>query len=112
VGTPSSPGAPRPTFSPDGLWWWDGAEWKPAISPDGRWRWNGTGWQPAQPAQPYAQPRRGGGAATAVIITIAAFGGVLVLVALVTIAILFTMGNQIANVFSNVVAALGSSPSP
>ena len=46
------------------------------------------------------------------IITIPAFGGVLVLVALVTIAILFTMGNQIANVFSNVAAALGSSPSP
>jgi Flp pilus assembly pilin Flp len=109
VGTPSSPGAARPTFSPDGLWWWDGAEWKPAISPDGRWRWNGTSWVAAQA---YAQPRRRGGATTAVIITIAAFGGVLVLVALVTIAVLFTMGNQIANVFSNVVAALGSSPSP
>jgi Flp pilus assembly pilin Flp len=112
VGTPSSPGTPRPTFSPDGLWWWDGSEWKPAISPDGRWRWNGTGWLPAQPAQAYAQPRRGGGVSTAVIITIAAFGGVLVLVALVTIAVLYTMGGQIANVFSNVAAALGSSPSP
>jgi len=47
-----------------------------------------------------------------VIITIAAFGGVLVLVALVAFAVLFTMGSQIANVFSNVAAALGSSPSP
>ncbi len=82
------------------------------MSPDGRWRWNGTGWLPASPAQAYARPRRGGGAATAVIITIAAFGGVLVLVALFTIAVLYTMGNQIANVFSNVAAALGSSPSP
>src|SRR5689334_20644895 len=102
MGTPSPPGAPRPTFSPDGLWWWDGAEWKPAISPDGRWRWNGASWVAAQAAQ---APRRGG-ATTAVIITIAAFGGVLVLVALVTIVVLLTMGNQIANVFSNVVAAL------
>jgi len=65
----------------------------------------------AQSGQPYAQPRRGG-ATTAVIITIAAFGGVLVLVALVAFAVLFTMGSQIANVFSNVAAALGSSPSP
>src|SRR5207237_388743 len=32
---------PPPRFSPDGVWWWDGKEWKPAISPDRRWRWNG-----------------------------------------------------------------------
>ncbi|HEX6348402.1 MAG TPA: DUF4328 domain-containing protein [Candidatus Dormibacteraeota bacterium] len=34
-------------FSPDGLWYWDGAQWRQAISPDGHWRWNGTAWQPA-----------------------------------------------------------------
>lgn len=109
MGTPSPPGAPRPTFSPDGLWWWDGKEWKPAVSPDGHWRWDGTSWQPAQPGA----PRRGGGGATAaVIITVAVFGGILVLVGLITLVVLLTMGNQIANVFSNVAAALGSSPSP
>ena len=109
MGTPYPPGAPRPTFSPDGLWWWDGTAWKPALSPDGRWRWDGTAWQPAQPG---AQPRRGGGATTAVIITVAAFGGIVLLVALVSAAVLYTMGGQISNVFSNVAAALGSSPSP
>ena len=44
----------------------------------------------------------------AVIITFAAFGGILVLAAIFTLVVLLTMGNQIANVFSNVVAALGS----
>jgi len=53
-----------------------------------------------------APPRKGGGAALAVIITIASFGAVLVLVSILTIVVLLTMGNQIANVFSNVVAAL------
>ena len=43
------------------------------------------------------------------VVTIAAFVGVLVLVALVTVVTLYTMGSQISNVFSNVVAALGSS---
>jgi Flp pilus assembly pilin Flp len=47
-----------------------------------------------------------------VIVTILAFGGILVLVSIVVIVVLLTMGNQIANVFSNVVAALGASPSP
>jgi len=106
MGSPSGPGAPPSTFSPDGRWWWDGAQWKPALSPDGLWRWNGRGWEPARPM---ALPRGGGGGAAAVIITIAAFGGVLVLVSIFTVVILLTMGNQIANVFSNVVAALNGS---
>ena len=33
--------------SPDGLYYWDGGQWKTAISPDGGWRWNGSAWQPA-----------------------------------------------------------------
>jgi pilus assembly protein Flp/PilA len=37
---------------------------------------------------------------------------ILVLVAVVVIVILLTMGNQIANVFSNVVAALGLGCNP
>ncbi|TMC39793.1 MAG: pilus assembly protein [Chloroflexi bacterium] len=40
------------------------------------------------------------------MVTVAAFAGVLVLVSVVVVVILLTMGNQIANVFSNVVAAL------
>ena len=100
---PASPGAPRTAFSPDGLWWWDGSQWRPAISPDGLWRWNGRGWEPAGPGPTH---RTGGGTATAAIVTVAAFAGVLVLVSVVVVVILLTMGNQIANVFSNVVAAL------
>jgi hypothetical protein len=42
---------------------------------------------------------------------VAIFLGVVALVALLTVVILLTMGSQLANVFSNVVAALGS-PSP
>jgi hypothetical protein len=99
---PGTPSAPR-QFSPDGLWWWDGAQWRPAISPDGRWRWDGRAWVPATPPA-----RPGGGAGMAVLVTILIFGGVLVLVSLITVVILLTMGNQIANVFSNVAAALGS----
>ena len=105
MSTPAGPGPPPTLFSPDGMWWWDGSEWKAAVSPDGLWRWNGQAWVPARPV-------RSGGGATAVVVTIAIFGGVLVLVSLLTIAVLYTMGNQIANVFSNVAAALGSSPSP
>jgi hypothetical protein len=100
-GNPEAQSAPR-QFSPDGLWWWDGAQWRPAISPDGLWRWDGRTWVPAGP------PARRGGAGMAVLVTILVFGGVLVLVSIVTLVILLTMGNQIANVFSNVVAALGS----
>jgi hypothetical protein len=100
---------PPGTFSPDGLWWWDGAQWRSAISPDGRWRWNGQAWEPYRTAHPRGG---GGGAATAIVVTILAFGGVIVLVSVLVIVVLLTMGNQIGNVFSNVVAALGASPSP
>ena len=104
MGSQPQPPAQRSTFSPDGLWWWDGAKWRAAISPDGRWRWDGRGWVPAG-AMP-APPRGGGG--TAALIIIASFGGILLLVMFLTLVILLTMGSQIANVFSNVVAALGS----
>src|SRR5438094_9703418 len=100
---PPSPGAPRTAFAPDGVCWWDGSQWRPAISPDGLWRWNGRAWEPARPGP---RPGAGGGTATAAVITVAAFAGVLVLVSIVVVVILLTMGNQIANVFSNVVAAL------
>ena len=103
-----SPGGqpPQTRFSADGFWWWDGAEWKPAVSPDRQWRWNGQGWVPARPAG-----GGGGGVGIAVGLTLLTFFGVLVVVSIVVIVIVLTMGNQIANVFSNVVAALGS-PSP
>jgi Flp pilus assembly pilin Flp len=105
-------GNPPPTaptlFSPDGFWWWDGAQWRSALSPDGIWRWDGRSWVPNRPI---ALARRGGGA-TAVIITIAAFAGIVGLVTIVTVVVLLSMGNQISNVFSNVAAALASSPSP
>ncbi|MBO0837140.1 MAG: hypothetical protein J2P28_16750 [Actinobacteria bacterium] len=34
-------------FSPDGQWFWDGAQWRAAYSPDLRWRWDGNQWVPA-----------------------------------------------------------------
>jgi hypothetical protein len=92
-------------FSADGFWWWDGAEWRPALSQDRLWRWNGQAWEPAR----MAPPASSGGAGLAVGITVAAFIGVLVLVALVTVVVLLTMGGQISNVFSNVVVALNGS---
>lgn len=79
------------------------------MSPDGLWRWNGQTWEPNRAA---ARPAGGGGGATAAIVIVLAFVGVIVLVSIVVIVILLTMGNQLANVFSNVAAALGSSPSP
>jgi hypothetical protein len=31
--------------SPDGLWFWDGAQWLSTTSRDGQWKWDGTVWQ-------------------------------------------------------------------
>ena len=87
------------------MWWWDGSQWRPALSPDGFWRWDGRAWVPARPV---AQPRTGGGAGTAVAITVVVFVAVLVLVTILTVVVLLSMGNQIANVFSNVAGALSS----
>ena len=103
-----APATPQTRFSADGFWWWDGKEWRPALSQDRLWRWNGQAWEPAR-LDP-ARPSRGG-AGVAIGITVAIFLGVVALVALLTVVILLTMGSQLANVFSNVVAALGS-PSP
>ena len=110
AGQPPTPGVPAPTFSPDGMWWWDGAQWRPALSPDGRWRWDGRTWVPAA-AHGQAQGS-GGRAGLAVLIGVLAFAGILVVVSAITVLVLFTMGNQITNVLSNVAAALGSTPSP
>ncbi len=101
---------PSPTatkFSDDGFWWWDGAAWKPAVSPDRLWRWNGQAWVPASQQQGGAGVAASGGSVGAAIgITIGVFVLVLVLVSILVTVILLTMGGQISNVFSNVVAAL------
>jgi hypothetical protein len=110
------PGAPPPAatltrFSADGFWWWDGSEWKPALSQDRLWRWNGQSWEPARGGSGVPTFAGGPGAGAAIGITVAILLGIVVLVGLITVVVLLTMGNQIANVFSNVVAAL-STPSP
>jgi hypothetical protein len=98
--------APAGRFSADGFWWWDGAGWKPAYSQDRLWRWTGASWVPAA-----AQPPRSSNAGLFIGLGIGAFVLVVVVVAVIVAAILYTSGPQIANVFSNVAAALGS-PSP
>jgi hypothetical protein len=97
------PHAPQTRFSADWAWWWDGAEWKPAISPDRLWRWDGQRWVPAV----VGRPPSGDGMGAGIAITVMMFVGVLLFVSLIVVVVLLTMGNQIANVFSNVVAALG-----
>jgi hypothetical protein len=98
---------PPGKFSPDGFWWWDGAAWKPAYSQDRLWRWNGASWVPAA-----GPPPRSSHTGLIVGLSIgAAFLLVVVIVAVIVAAVLYTSGAQIANVFSNVAAALGS-PSP
>ncbi len=95
--------ASQTRFSADGFWWWDGAEWKPAFSQDRLWRWDGQGWVPARLAAP-------GGSGSGIGLALGLAGGfvvILVLVSVLVIVILLAMGNQIANVFSNVAAALG-----
>ena len=111
VGDPggSRVSAPQTRFSADGFWWWDGSSWKPALSQDRLWRWNGQGWEPNRSV---TAPGSGSGAGLAIGLTVLAFVGVLVVVSILVIVVLLTMGNQIANVFSNVAAALGPSPSP
>ena len=97
------PLAPQARFSADWAWWWDGSEWKPAISPDRLWRWDGQRWVPA-----VAGPgRSGAGVGAGIAITVMIFVGVLVFVSIIVVVVLLTMGGQIANLFSNVVAALG-----
>jgi len=90
-------------FSPDGFWWWDGSQWKAAVSADRLWRNRGA----AAPAR-----AGGGGTATAVVVTILGFAAVAVLVSILVIVALLAMGNQLSNVFENVVTALGASPTP
>jgi hypothetical protein len=111
MGDPGAPPPPAPhtRFSADGFWWWDGTQWRPAFSQDRLWHWNGQAWEPARSVStPHSS---GAGAGAAIGITVAIFAGILVLVSATVVVILLTMGNQIANVFSNVVAALAS-PSP
>lgn len=57
-------------MSPDGNFYWDGAQWISALSPDGHWRWNGAEWVPRESVSgpstlhPYISPRELGNAAS------------------------------------------------
>lgn len=43
------------TVSPDGRFWWDGAQWRP-VSDDGCWRWSGTRWLQMEATPPRPEP--------------------------------------------------------
>jgi Domain of unknown function (DUF4328) len=67
-------------LSPDGYFFWDGAQWVGAISSDGSWRWSGVAWVaiPQSPIQArrlaaYSSPRT-----LAVCVTVLIGGSVLV----------------------------------
>jgi len=44
------------TVSADGLFYWDGTQWRSTLSTDGRWRWTGTEWTALSEAA-YKSPR-------------------------------------------------------
>jgi hypothetical protein len=45
-------------LSPDGAYYWDGAQWVTTLSKDGAHRWNGSAWIPtAAPAGPQTPPQ-------------------------------------------------------
>ena len=102
------PAGQQGRYSADGFWWWDGANWQPAYSQDRLWRWNGQSWVPAV-GQPSTAAT--GNAGLAIGLGIGLFVLVIVMVVVIVLVVLGTMGDQIANIFSNVAAAL-SSPSP
>ncbi len=67
-------------LSPDGYFFWDGAQWVGVISPDGSWRWTGVAWvaipqsqSQARRSAPYSSPRT-----LAVCVTVLTGGSVLV----------------------------------
>lgn len=43
-------------ISADGLYYWNGQDWKSTLSPDGTHRWNGSAWVPSGPPPPPAAP--------------------------------------------------------
>lgn len=47
-------------LSPDGQYYWDGAEWKPSLSPDRAHRWNGVAWVPVTAVSPVIVTKQGG----------------------------------------------------
>jgi hypothetical protein len=56
-------------LSPDGAYYWDGAQWVTTLSKDGAHRWNGSAWIPAggptAPAGPPSPPAAAAGYAAA-----------------------------------------------
>jgi len=46
-------------FSPDGMYYWNGASWVSTMSPDGRYRWDGSQWVPVAwtPSAVYSAPQ-------------------------------------------------------
>ena len=45
-----------PPVSDDGLWYWDGTQWKSLVSADRQKFWNGTAWVPLPPSASIYQP--------------------------------------------------------
>lgn len=97
-----SPGPPAQSstqtrFSADGFWWWDGSQWRPATSEDRLWRWTGSTWEPARPGGSTS------GSGGTLWIVIAVLVGLVILVGVISAAVLYFAGAEIANTFSNLV---------
>jgi hypothetical protein len=73
------------------------------MSADGMWRWDGSRWMPASAGVGAAASQGGPGLAVGLVIGCLV---ILLLSIVPVIIILLTMGNQMSNVFSNVVNAL------
>src|ERR1700694_2466796 len=91
--------ASRPTACGGGPAW----RGRPRFRPAGAGPGTGPAWVPL--ASPHTAGAGGAGIAVGIIL---AFAGVIAFVSFLVLIILLTMGNQIKNVFDNVVTALGS----
>ena len=72
------------------------------MSEDRLWRWTGSTWEPARSGS------SGSGSSGSLGIMIGVLAGILVLMAAITVAVIYFAGPAISNVFSNLVTTPSS----